>query len=96
MSFQSLSLSLVIKMFKVESIYAQTGNICYKAEDGKYFVLSAEDLSRLAALAALCSASDMDMQECGNTELTRISSALVIDKIRAKQAAKPKFSPLAS
>lgn len=43
-------------------------------------------------LAALCSAHGIDMQDCADTEVTRIWQ--MVDKIRAKQAAKPKFGPL--
>jgi hypothetical protein len=43
-------------------------------------------------LAALCTASGLDMAECGETELTRVWTK--VEKIRAKQAAKPKHSPL--
>lgn len=42
-------------------------------------------------LAALCLASDLNMYECGETELARIWTK--VEKIRAKQAAKPKHSP---
>lgn len=41
----------------------------------------------MVTLAALCEAQNVDMQECGETELSRVWTA--IDKIRAKQAAKP-------
>ncbi|MER8427780.1 hypothetical protein [Mesorhizobium sp. M1403] len=43
-------------------------------------------------LAALCNAHKIDMDIAGETELTRCWSK--IDKIRAKQAAKPKHGPL--
>jgi len=43
-------------------------------------------------LAALCLANDLDKQACGETELARVWTK--IEKIRAKQAAKPKHSPL--
>jgi hypothetical protein len=43
-------------------------------------------------LAALCLAHDLDMQEAGDREMERCWQK--IDSIRAKQAAKPKFSPL--
>lgn len=46
----------------------------------------------MVTLAALCLAQDLDMHEAGETELTRIW--MVIDKIRAKQEAKPRHSPL--
>lgn len=46
----------------------------------------------MVTLAALCLASDMDMAECGETELARIWTK--VEKIRAKQAAKPKGSAL--
>lgn len=46
----------------------------------------------MVTLAALCEAAEYDMDDCGRIELTRIWSDM--RKIRAKQAAKPKHSPL--
>jgi hypothetical protein len=46
----------------------------------------------MVTLAALCLAEDLNMHEAGEIELARIWN--YIDKIRAKQAAKPKHSPL--
>ena len=46
----------------------------------------------LLTLAALCNASDVDMTESAEKELSRVWEK--IEKIRAKQAAKPKRSPL--
>jgi len=46
----------------------------------------------MVTLAALCLANELDMHQCGETELTRIWT--MIDNIRAKQAAKPKHGPL--
>ncbi len=46
----------------------------------------------MITLAALCLAQGLDMHAEGETELARIWKC--IDKIRAKQAAKPKHSPL--
>lgn len=46
----------------------------------------------MVTLAALCLAQRLDMHQCGETELTRIWTKL--EPIRAKQAAKPKHSPL--
>lgn len=48
----------------------------------------------MVTLAALCLANDLDMHTAGETELARVSTPEMIAKIRAKQAAKPKFSPL--
>lgn len=48
----------------------------------------------MVTLAALCETLEIDMFEAGETELARIWTK--IDKIRAKQAAKPKHSPLPS
>lgn len=48
----------------------------------------------MVTLAALCLASSLDMHDAGEVELTRISAPEVVAKIRAKQAAKPKHSPL--
>lgn len=46
----------------------------------------------MVTLAALCLANGIDMHEAGETELARIWTK--VDAIRAKQAAKPKYSPL--
>jgi hypothetical protein len=46
----------------------------------------------MVTLAALCLASDVDMHQAGEDELSRIWTK--IDQIRARQAAKPKHSPL--
>ena len=45
-------------------------------------------------LAALCLAHGLDMYEEGERELARVSEPETMAKIRAKQAAKPKHSPL--
>lgn len=46
----------------------------------------------MVTLAALCLAQQLDMHVCGETELARIWTK--VEQIRAKQAAKPKHSPL--
>lgn len=46
----------------------------------------------MVTLAALCLAQDLDMAAAGETELARIWTK--VEQIRAKQAAKPKYSPL--
>lgn len=46
----------------------------------------------MVTLAALCLAQDLDMATAGETELARIWTK--VEQIRAKQAAKPKYSPL--
>jgi hypothetical protein len=46
----------------------------------------------MVTLAALCIALELNMHNCGDEELARVWTC--IDKIRAKQAAKPKFGPL--
>lgn len=46
----------------------------------------------MVTLAALCFPHDLDMNEAAERELARVWTK--IDKIRAKQAAKPKHSPL--
>lgn len=46
----------------------------------------------MVTLAALCLANSLDMHEAGETELARIWTK--VEAIRAKQAAKPKHSPL--
>lgn len=48
----------------------------------------------MVTLAALCQASDADMVAAGETELARITVPETLARIRAKQAAKPKHSPL--
>lgn len=48
----------------------------------------------MVTLAALCLASDIDMHEGGEDELARILKPETMAKIQAKQAAKPKHSPL--
>lgn len=48
----------------------------------------------MVTLAALCLAGDIDMAAAGEAELARVWTK--IETIRAKQAAKPKFSPLPS
>jgi hypothetical protein len=46
----------------------------------------------LVTLAALCKASALSMEMCGEEELARVWTK--IEQIRAKQAGKPKHSPL--
>jgi NTP pyrophosphatase (non-canonical NTP hydrolase) len=46
----------------------------------------------IVCLAALCTAAEIDMDAAGETELARIWTK--VEKIRAKHAAKPQFSPL--
>lgn len=46
----------------------------------------------MVTLAALCLANALDMREAGETELARVWTK--VEAIRAKQAAKPKHSPL--
>lgn len=46
----------------------------------------------MVTLAALCLANNIDMHDAGDTELARIWTN--VEAIRAKQAAKPKHSPL--
>lgn len=46
----------------------------------------------MVTLAALCKAQNIDMAIAGEVELSRCWQ--MIEKIRAKQAAKPKMSPL--
>ncbi len=48
----------------------------------------------MVTLAALCLASGQDMHAAGETELARINRPDMVIRIRAKQAAKPKHSPL--
>ncbi|MDR6381781.1 hypothetical protein [Paraburkholderia caribensis] len=48
----------------------------------------------MVTLAALCLASGQDMHAAGETELARINRPDVVIRIRAKQASKPKHSPL--
>jgi hypothetical protein len=46
----------------------------------------------MVTLSALCSAIDIDMIHCGEVELVRVWTK--IPQIRAKQATKPRHSPL--
>lgn len=46
----------------------------------------------MVTLAALCAALNINMDEAGNTEIERVQT--IKEKIRAKQAAKPRYSPL--
>ena len=46
----------------------------------------------MVTLAALCLASDMDMHECGETELARVWTK--VEQIREKQKRKPQMGPL--
>jgi hypothetical protein len=48
----------------------------------------------MVTLAALCSAHHADMNSCADAEIARCNNS--IERIRAKQAAKPKHSPLPS
>ncbi len=48
----------------------------------------------MVTLAALCLANEINMHAAGEAELARISMPEIVLKIRAKQAAKPKHSPL--
>ncbi len=48
----------------------------------------------MVTLAALCLASGLDMHKAGEVELARISVPETMARVRAKQAAKPKHSPL--
>lgn len=48
----------------------------------------------VVTLAALCNAFDLSMLAAAEREIERINRPAMVEKIRAKQAAKPKFSPL--
>lgn len=48
----------------------------------------------MVTLAAYCIAHNLDMHEAGEAELARISQPAIVEKIRAKQAAKPVGSAL--
>lgn len=48
----------------------------------------------LVTLATLCSAQGVNMDSAGDTELERIWSPEIMEKIRAKQRTKPNHSPL--
>lgn len=49
----------------------------------------------MVTLALLCNAQCLSMEQGGEIELTRVLDPMIMDKIRAKQKAKPKFGPLA-
>lgn len=61
----------------------------YDREEGEPFQ---EVGGVLVCLASLCTARQLDMNECGEKELARVWSK--IDAIRAKHASKPIKSPL--
>lgn len=63
--------------------------IAYLNED---LALPAVPNGVLVCLAALCTAASLKMDDAGEAELTRIWTK--VEKIRAKHAAKPQFSPL--
>ena len=46
----------------------------------------------MVTLAALCHAANLAMADCGERELTRVWDNC--DRVRIKQAGKPRFSPL--
>lgn len=48
----------------------------------------------MVTLAALCLANNLDMHAAADTELARVNEPDTLEKIRTKQAAKPKHSPL--
>lgn len=48
----------------------------------------------MVTLAALCIASNIDMMLEGERELTRINQPEMVERIRTKNANKPKFGPL--
>lgn len=48
----------------------------------------------IVTLTALCEAHKLDLNSCGHVEMDRIESKDIMNKIRKKQAAKPKYSPL--
>lgn len=48
----------------------------------------------MTTLAALCCANKLDMHEAGEAELIRVNDPAIMQKIRMKQASKPKQSPL--
>lgn len=65
----------------VDYVYSRPGGTTFQEAGGV-----------MVTLAALCLAQGMDMNAAGDTELARVWGK--IDAIRAKQAAKPKHSPL--
>ena len=48
----------------------------------------------IITLNALCEVQKLDLEACADMELMRISELKTMKKIRAKQATKPKHSPL--
>jgi hypothetical protein len=48
----------------------------------------------MVCLAGLCAAASIDMENAALTELERINSSEIMEKIRRKHAAKPHKSPL--
>lgn len=48
----------------------------------------------LVTLSALCSANSIEMEQAGEIEYCRILQPVILERIRQKQATKPKGSPL--
>jgi hypothetical protein len=48
----------------------------------------------MVTLAGLCSAIQLDLNECAQREIDRVSRPEIIEKVRIKHANKPKFGPL--
>jgi hypothetical protein len=48
----------------------------------------------MVTLAALCTPNEISLRDAGEAELARVNAPDVMARIRAKQAAKPQFSPL--
>lgn len=48
----------------------------------------------IVTLNSLCNAHNVDLEECGDVELARIQQPEIMQKIKTKQATKPKASPL--
>ena len=87
--FLEESLELVQALGCTKSEAKQLVDYVYDRPDGD---VNQEVGGVLLTLSALCNASDIDMTRAAESEVARVWEK--IEKIRAKQAAKPKHSPL--
>ena len=75
-----------------------TKDECYKLVDYVFSRSVGEPTQEVGGtfvtLAALCNANDINLEKSAETEVSRITQPETMEKIRVKQANKPKNSPL--
>ena len=81
---EALELCQSINMTKEEAI--QLVNYVFNRSKGQP---TQEVGGVMVTLAALCNASDLDLQDCADAELDRVFQPEVMAKVRAKHLAKP-------